>query len=289
MSRLKNDKRPVIESGPIEPDPFWPGGAELLHLTPTEQQNKSIVASYAAVQGVIWECRKCGARSDPSKKDPGLCNTCSREEAQVSEMQKKVNSNWMDLAVELGLELFERQPEESDVEWRIWCAYRNYYPLKLPTHSQLAVDTNSSVATVVKATQKWSYKARLMAWARFTDADIQEKRIHAVRDMNSRQLTMTQTIQEKLEAALDALDPLILKPNEIVSLFKIATELERKVTTYVEEQVVSTAMESGTKQALVTKPEDLSEIIAILRSTGALEGKNIGIEQTTRLVVKEAD
>ena len=279
-------KRSVDQAGPIEPDPFWPGGAELIHLTPTERENKEIIQAYSDVQGIIWKCKKCGAMSGPSKTDPELCATCSREMSQNSSLAKKMNSDWMELAGELGLELFERQPEESDVEWRIWEAYRGYYPMKLPTYAELAAKTGNSTATVVKASNKWSYKVRLMAWSRFTDADIQEKRIVAVRSMNEKQLGMAQTIQDKLKDAIDGLQPELLKPNEIVNLFKVATELERKVTSYVEETVASTLSESAAKQDSMTKPEDISEILAILNSSGMLQGKQIGIEQTTRVIVK---
>lgn len=285
----KKEMKKIVGNMPVEPDPFWPGGAEPLHLSVAERENKEIVATYEAIKGELWACSKCGATSHPSKDDKELCETCSREAAQVSTMQKKINSDWMELAGELGLELFERQPEETDVEWRIWTAYRSYYPLKLPTYAELAAATGHSQSTVVKAVQKWSYKVRLMSWAKFTDADIQEKRIKAVREMNEKQLGMAQTIQDKLRDAINGIEPALLKPNEIVNLFKVATELERKVTTYVEEQVASTATEASTKTAALTKPEDISEIVDILKKSGMLQGKQVGIEQTTRVVVKEDD
>lgn len=272
---------------PVTPDPFWPPGAEPLHLSVEQRENKEIISSYEALKGEEWHCAKCNAVTFRSKKDPELCDTCSRSNAQETQMGKRINADWMELAAELGLEVFERQPEESDMEWRIWVAYREYYPLKLPTMNELANKVGCAVGTVTKAVQKWSFKVRLITWARYTDSDVQEKRIRVVREMNEKQLTMTQTIQEKLGKAIEILDPKLLKPNEIVSLFKVATELERRITTYVEEQVTSTAMESSTKQQNMTKTEDMSEVIEILKKTGMFEGKIIGVEQTTRVIARE--
>ena len=286
-AKKRMSKSPTGVKMPVAPDPYWPGGAEQLHLTPIERENEAIIGAFSAIKGELWKCAKCGADSNQSKTDATLCETCSRENAQVTSMQKKVNSGWMDLAVELGIELFERQPEETDTEWRIWTTYRGYYPLKLPTYAELAAHVGCSMATVVKAAQKWSYKVRLMSWARFTDADIQEKRIRAVREMNDKQLTMAQTIQDKLRLAIDNLNPEALKPNELVNLFKVATELERRITTYVEEEVKSSAAEVSTKPQMVTKLEDIGEIVGILQKTGVMQGKQLGVEQITRVVVKE--
>lgn len=275
----------IVDIVPEVKDPFWPSGAAPGHLPVALQNSKEIIEAYAP----DWSCTRCGATSHKNKKNSSLCDSCAAAEAQSSSLAIKTNSNWMDLAAELGIALFERQPEESDIEWRIWCAYRGYYPLKLPTMAELAARVGHSVSTVVKASQRWSYKVRLIEWARFTDADIQERRIEAVREMNTKQLTMAQRIQQKLEDAIEYIDPATLKPNELVNLFKMATELERKVTEYVEERVESTAATSTTKQQELTKPEDMSEVLSILQKAGMLDGKAIGVEQTTRFVVKEDD
>lgn len=275
----------IVDIVPEVKDPFWPSGAAPMHLSKAAQQTAEIIEAYAP----DWKCMRCGSTSHKDKRNSSLCVTCAKAEAQNSSLAIKTNSNWMELAAELGIALFERQPEETDTEWKIWCAYRGYYPLKLPTMAELAATVGCSVSTVVKASQRWSYKVRLIEWARFTDADIQEKRIEAVREMNMKQLTMSQRIQNKLEEAIEYIDPATLKPNELVNLFKMATELERKITEYVEERVESTAVESSTKHQELTKPEDMNEVLSILQKAGVLDGKTIGVEQTTRFVVKEDD
>lgn len=276
-----------LEKMPTKPDPLWPAGVPPTHLPPALQDEPEVVKVFEAVTGPIWRCEKCGTLVDRSSRDARFCKQCADTEIQNTAVSRKMNANWMDESKELGLQLFERQPEETDQEWLIWTTYRSYYPLKMPTWTELAKKCGVSVATVTRAAQKWSYKVRLVAWARFTDETIQEDRIVAIKEMNQKQLAMAQNIQQKLATAIEALDPTLLKPNEIVSLFKVATELERRVTTYVDEKVESTAVDSRTKQISTTRPEDLGEIVAILQKTGVLEGRIVGVEQTTRLLAKE--
>jgi len=63
--------------------------------------------------------------------------------------------------------------------------------------------------------------------------------------------------------------------------------LERKVTTYVDAQVESDNVRATAKQVSWTRPEDLTEVVGILKRTGLLDGKTVGIEQTTRVIAKE--
>lgn len=282
-----NDDYIDIGSMPESPDPFWPSGVAPSHLTVAKQQDTELVKQFTEVTGPIWHCEKCGAIQKQSMQDKRYCVDCLPSEAQNSAVAKMINANWMEEAKELGIAIFERQPEETEVEWRIWTAYRNHYPLSLPTWSQLSNETGCAVATIVRAAAKWSYKVRLVAWAQFTDGEMQEKRIAAIKEMNQKQLDMSQTIMNKLKDAIDILEPALLKPNEIVNLFKVATELERKIVSTVEEKVESTALESKSRQLAATKPEDLAEVVQILQKTGLLDGKIIGVEQTTRIIAKE--
>ena len=127
----------------------------------------------------------------------------------------------------------------------------------------------------------------MIAWARYTDDTVQEERIAAIKDMNTKQLDMAKKITDKLSVAINNIDPMLLRPGEIVNLFKVATELERKITSYVPEKVESTAADAKSKQMVTTKVEDLSEVVAILQKANVFEGKTIGIEQTTRIIAKE--
>lgn len=198
--------------------------------------------------------------------------------------------DWIEQSKQLGLAIFERQPEENDLDWYIWTVFRAHYPLRMPKWSEIAKECNASVATVLKASQKWNFAARLQAWARVTDDSMLEERSVAIKIMNTKQLTMAQKLQMKIEEAIEFIDPQLLKPSELVAMMKLANELEAKITMMMPEKVAGTVMDTAVKQNAQTKPEDMAEIIEILRSTGAFEGKTVGIEKTTtRLIAKEAD
>lgn len=286
---FKERKDPLqysISKMPIKPDPLWPDAGVPLHLSRKQLEIATVDGAYLSLKKSDWKCEKCGAEENPSKDNPKICRACAALNKQNSSLSMKVNSNWMEIAQELGLEIFERQPEETDTEWRIWDAYRSMYPAKLPTYSELSRMVDMSTGTVVKASQKWSFKVRLAAWARYADADIQEKRIVAIRDMNEKHITMATNITDKLKTAIEKINPDMLKPGEIVSLFKIATELERKAVTYVDAKVDNIVVEAGANSKQLTKPEDISEIVGILQAAGMLNNKNIGVKTTTEFIVK---
>lgn len=273
---------------PIVPDKYWPEGAAPTHLSPSEQRVDSISGAYEIQKGPMWQCKVCKGIEGQSIGNPELCRDCFATQSQNMALARKTNANWMEEAKELGIALFERQPEETDTEWRIWEAYRSYYPLKLPTYSELAKQTGHGVPTVVKAASKWSYKVRLIAWSKYTDADIQAERVTAIRAMNQKQLRISENILSKLERAVELLDPAMMRPGEITSMFKVATDLEQKITTYVAESVANEDIDSK-RQTTITKAEDLNEVVKILQEAGVL-GKNsvVGIEQTTRVIAKGA-
>lgn len=286
---------PVIEVlSPNKPDPFWPDGAEPRHIVPSDRKDQAVDAAWVQVGvDLSWRCERCGATSGRSRRNPYICNDCYEKEAQASAVAKRTNDGWIEQAEALGLALYERQPEETDMEWLIWEKYRSHYPMKMPTWGDLARECGCAVGTVVKASQRWSFRARMVKWAQFVDDGNQEKRIVAIKEMNAKQLDMAKQLNNKLAEAIQGLDPALLRPNEIVNLMKVSTELERRITTYVDEKVESTAVETKTQQRPKTRAEDLGEVLGILQSTGVLPGvdqkKIVGVEQKTTILVKEDD
>lgn len=207
----------------------------------------------------------------------------------TTQKQEVVSQDWQALSRSLGLELYERQPEETDNEWLAWITYREYYPGKLPTMSELSKKLHMTVATLVKYSQKWSWKVRMMHWSRATDSAIQDERAAAIKEMNRKQLQLTGTMMDKLVEAVDYLDPATMKPSEITNMMKFVTGLQKDIVSYTPEQIDQPAMDAhAVKQSQVTKREDLSSVAEILASVGLLDGKQVGI-RTTEVVIKEED
>lgn len=273
----------LYEEAPLQeapaPDPLWPHGAEPEHLPPSQRAEALVQAQYVGLD--TWKCKKCGTHLNRSSGNPDLCGACFKLEASATTLQRRSNANWTEIAAECGLALHERQPEETDVEWMIWDKYRSHYPLKLPTWSELAAECNVSVGTVMKAAQKWSFRVRMQAWARYTDDGLSEERIATIKEMNERQVNMAVVLQDKLQKAIDLLDPALLRPGEIVNLLKAATELERRIKEAAPAKVEGTVADAAVKQKALTKAEDIGEVVDILARTGMLPGQKVAVEQTT--------
>ena len=282
---VKKVDKPVEPAKPVKPDPFWPTGAVPDHLSPAQMADVK-VSEFVGVDP--WTCVKCGTHLNKSSEHPDYCVECWKKEANNTALARKVNSSWMEDSDALGLAYFERQPEETDTEWMIWERYRSHYPMKLPTWSELAKECGCSVGLVTRTAQKWSFKVRLQSWARYTDDSMMEERAAAIKEMNARQVGMAKTLQEKLKTAIDSIDPILLRPGEIVQLLKVSAELERRIVTATPEKVEGTAVDVKQRQNNLTKPEDMNEIVSILAKTGVLPGQGIAVEQTTttRIVAK---
>lgn len=273
------------EDKAIHPDPFWPVGATPDHLSPAQMADAK-VSEFVGVDP--WTCIKCGTHLNKSSEHPDYCVECWKKEANNTALARKVNSSWMEDSDALGLAYFERQPEETDTEWLIWERYRSHYPMKLPTWSELAKECGCSVSLVTRTAQRWSFKVRLQSWARYTDDSMMEDRVAAIKEMNARQVSMAKTLQDKLKTAIDSIDPVLLRPGEIVQLLKVSAELERRIVTATPEKVEGTVADTKQRQSNLTRPEDMGEIVSILAKTGVLPGQGIAVEQTTttRIVAK---
>lgn len=236
-----------------------------------------------------WCCKKCGTYdlTRRASADPALCNDCYKLEAQNTAVAKKTNSDWMEQSTACGLAIYERQPEETNNEWFIWDKYRSHYPGKMPNWTQLADECGCAVATVLSAANKWSFKVRIQAWARAMDDTLQETRIATITEMNNRQVEMATMLQEKLKVAIDGLQPELLRPQDIVQLMKVSTELERTIKLSKPEKIEGTVADAGKKQQALTKAEDIGEVVGILQASGILDGKILGIKTTSEIVVKE--
>ena len=242
----KSEQEALLKSQSMEVDEFWPEGVEV-----------------------------------PGQKLVSVVNTAENGKKKPKDMVAAVvGQDWQSLSRSLGLELYERQPEESDNEWLAWMTYREYYPGKLPTMSELAQKLHMTVATLLKYSQKWNWKVRMIHWARATDADNMSQRRDAIREMNRQQLEITQTMMSKLVEAMDYLDPATMKPAEITNMMKFATGLQKEINSYVDEKIDQPALDANTvKQAQLTKKEELSDVAQILASVGLL-GNTQGTKTT---------
>lgn len=235
-------------------------------------------------------CRRCGQEKAPHNSNPHLCEDCVKaEDSRVAHLRQH-NYNWMDVAKEAGLELWERQPGETDREWQVWLMYRDAYPGIKPSYKLVAEQLKTTINVVKKVGQRWNFPARLQVWAKYCDELTLKARQEQIIKMNEKHISMAEKINDKLKTAIDNIDPYALSAKDIQGLFKLATEIERKAR-LDEPDVWKPAVVDDTNPELKkspTKTEDLGEVIEILSKAGLLTGQ-LGIRQTTttEVVVKD--
>lgn len=247
----------------------------------------------------IITCRQCGQQKPASLRTPHWCVDCEKAYNNRYNYIRQHNSDWLEVAKDNGIELYERQPGETQLEWTIWQAYRDSYPGAKPSYKLVAEKVGSTYDFVRKTAARWSFQTRMQAWITYCDRVTLAQRRQEVLDMNADHIAMAVRLRNKLTVAIDNIDPLGLKPGEINSLMKTMSELERKA------QLDTMALESLQSDGFVdadnpelkkspTKQGDLSEVVSILLKAGALgDITQIGVRQTetkvTEIVAKGDD
>lgn len=240
-------------------------------------------------------CRQCGQQKEASKRTPGWCVDCERAYNNRYSFRRKHNVDWPEIAKENGIELWERQPGETQLEWSIWLAYRDSYPGAKPTYKGVAEKVGSTYDYVKDVAMRWRFNMRLQAWIAECDRMTLAQRRHEVLAMNADHISMANKLRAKMHLAIDNIDPYSIKPGELSSLLKTMAEIERKA--HLEALSVETQQgddfvdaENPNLKKSPTKQNDLSEVVSILLQAGALgDITQIGVRQTTEVVMRDND
>lgn len=244
----------------------------------------------------VITCRQCGQQKEPSRSTPHWCADCEKAYNNRISYNRRHQANWMEIAKDSGIELWERQPEETQLEWTIWQAYRDSYPGKKPTYRDVLEVVDTSLAFVKQTAVRWSFQIRMQAWITYCDQLTLAQRRQEVLDMNKAHIDMAQRLRDKLSDAIDMLDPRELRPGDLNSLMKTVAELEKKarVDTMAQESMQSEGFidhENPELKRNPTKSSDLSEVVSILLQAGALgDITTIGVKETktTQVVVGDS-
>lgn len=235
-------------------------------------------------------CKRCSQDKPIDNTNTHLCVDCVKAENNRVSHYRRHNYNWLDVAKEADLELWERQPGETDHEYHIWMCYRDAYPGKRPSYRMVAEQLNTTVNAVKKVGGRWSFPTRLQAWAKHVDSITLQQRQQEILDMNKQHVTMANLLNQKIQKAIEILDPYAISPKELSTLMKTATELERKGRLDQVIPATNVFVEEGNTELKKTevKTENISEILKILGGAGVLNGNNMGVRQTvtTEVVVK---
>ncbi len=236
-------------------------------------------------------CKQCGQQKPASRHTPGWCEDCEKAYNNRYSYLRMINEGWQEVAKDSGLELWERQPQETQLEWSIWQAYRDSYPGAKPSYKKVAEVVDTTVDFVRKVARRWDFQVRMQAWISECDAMTIAQRRQEVLDMNKEHVEMAYVLRQKLRAAIDLVDPAALRPSDLNSLLKTATELEKKahLDTISQEELLHEAAvaalgvdDNPDLKVSTTKQGDLGEVVKILLNAGALgDITQIGVRRTT--------
>ena len=243
------------------------------------------------------KCPRCGMTKVAHHIDRHLCVDCVKAENNRITYYRQHQDDWVNNAKESGLDLWVQQPGETQWEFTVWTAYRDSYPGKKPTYSDVAKQLGTTYNVVKKVAQRWSFPVRMQAWMIECDKMTLLQRRQEVLDMNKDHVDMAARLRAKLSTAIDKIEPSMLKPGEIASLARLAADLERKarLDTINQEELrrdMLTETENPELKKNPTKQSDLTEVVGILLKAGALgDITTIGVKETktTQVVVADSD
>lgn len=238
-------------------------------------------------------CVICAIERDETDLHEGyinICKHCIKDQNNRKALIRQHNDGWMEIAKDNQIDLWDRQPVETDTEWKIWQAYSGMYPDKKPNYRDVAEIAGCSLSYAQKTGSRWDFNIRMQHYKRHVDELTKQERAVAIKEMNAKHISMAEKLRAKLDSAIDAIDPYALKPSDLNSLMRTMSELERKAHVSESSGDADVAAMVDTSQGgkeIVTKKEDMSEILQILGAAGMLEGKTVGIEKTERVIIKE--
>lgn len=240
----------------------------------------------------VVKCAHCGFEKPADSRDRHLCVDCAKAENSRYSYLRAHQGDWMAAAADADVPVWLQQPGETSWEYTVWVAYRDSYPGKKPSYSDVAQQLGTTINVVKKVAQRWSFQPRMQAWITECDRITLAQRRDEILSMNAAHISMAQRLRDKLSAAIERINPAELKPSDIASLARLSAELERKarVDTIAQDELRTDLLkdtENPNIKKSPTKQSDLSEVVGILLNAGALGNiTQIGVRETKELVVQ---
>lgn len=245
------------------------------------------------LEAVTIKCPRCGQEKVADARDRHICVDCAKAENSRYAYIRQHQGDWMEVAKDAGIDVWLQQPGETQWEYTVWCAFRDSYPGKKPSYSSVAEQLGTTRGVVGKIAQRWTFQARMQVWMAECDRITMEQRRAEILHMNAEHISMARRLRDKISTAIDLVDPATLKPSELSSLMRMATDLERKAQLdqeIQEEKQMGVHVDNPEAKRSPTKQSDLGEVVKILLSAGALGSvTQIGVRETTTREVVAMD
>lgn len=241
-------------------------------------------------------CAHCGRTGViRSRSNKYMCVDCERAWHNRMHALRDTNRDWMTIAKQAGLELWERQPGETQWEYEIWQCYRDQYPQQKPSLADVARTLALPRNVVNTVATRWQYVTRLQSWVRSVDIKLVNDRRQAIADMHTAHLDLARKMSEKASEALKYLDASTMSAKDITSMLRTMVDIENKARLdqlQNDEKLaeVNSAAENPNLKTVESKQSDLGEIIGVLASAGVLgDITRIGVKAGHTEVVAEVN
>lgn len=241
-------------------------------------------------------CAHCGRTGViRSRSNKHMCVECERAWHNRMHALRDTNRDWMTIAKQAGLELWERQPGETQWEYEIWQCYRDQYPQQKPSLADVARTLALPRNVVNTVATRWQYVTRLQSWIRSVDIKLVNDRRQAIADMHTAHLDLARKMSEKASEALKYLDASTMSAKDITSMLRTMVDIENKARLdqlQNDEKLaeVNSAAENPNLKTVESKQSDLGEIIGVLASAGVLgDITRIGVKAGHTEVVAEVN
>ena len=238
-------------------------------------------------------CPKCGRRDVEKHPTERYCEDCVKAEKARYMRVYTANAGWQDVAQENGLNLWDRQPGESNWEYAVWTTYMGMYPFAKPDYRAVAEKLDTTYGCVKHIAQRWDFRVRLQAYIVYCDSMMKAQRTEAMLEMNAEYIDAASQLRGKIAAAVQMVDPaaLAMSPKDLVAVAKLADELERRArldeSTRIDELATIHGGGNAESKKHITKQDDIAEIAKVFAEAGLIP-QAVGVRQTTELVVQTA-
>lgn len=263
-------------------------------------ENDSTICKFCADDKVDFEISVAG----PNKSFKKAYNEI-KNQIENPPVEKKVykpvisnnlNYNWVEYAKENEIELYERQTEETDIEWLLWQMYRDQYPMSTPKIAVAADMSNLDLTIAKKIYKKWSYSLRLQYWIEFVDKELVERRRQTAIQMHDKHINMAKNLTDKLDEYIEGLSTEEINVNSLPALMKMATELEKqaRIDKIDAEDTGKPGIDGDNPmlKKVDVKQKDVTDILQVLKGAGIVgAGSKIGVETKDgeRIMIENKD
>jgi hypothetical protein len=131
------------------------------------------------------------------------------------------------------LDPWSQQPPESSRAFVAFTIYRDLGECR--SHAEVGRQSGKNKTLIHRWSSEHDWVARVRAWDRHQDRIAQQEREHAIRSAVAQQIRLAQVMRTKVaqrligapEQNIEALDPNLLGPRDLVLWLKTAVEIER--------------------------------------------------------------